>query len=63
MSKKTNGVPRKQPAHINRRVNALIRLESQLKLGVKNVKDGVEILSDKDIIRINKEISTLKSRT
>lgn len=45
-----------------RKKRALARLENQLKSGVKNTKEGVVKLSDKDTTRINKEIETLKSR-
>lgn len=48
----------------NRRTRALSRLREQLSVGTKstNVKGISEVLSDKDIARINKEITTLQSR-
>ena len=46
----------------NRRKNALIRLEQQLKSGVKTVKFEKQPLTESDIKRINKEIQTLKSK-
>ena len=67
MSKKTNGVDwAKTPAHIYRRKNALIRLEAQLKSGVKSkmingISQTVD-LTDKDTVRIKKEILILKLR-
>lgn len=45
-----------------RRENALWRLQSQLETGVKNTKEGVVPLSEKDIKRINREIGILESR-
>lgn len=45
-----------------RRLGALVRLEAQLESGVKNSKEGEIPLSEKDIKRINKEISILKER-
>lgn len=46
----------------NRRKNALIRLEQQLKSGVKTVKFEKQPLTESDIKRINKEIQILKSK-
>lgn len=68
MSEQTNGVKRwaKSPAHKQRRRNVISRLEKQLELGVKTIKNskenGVEKLTEKDIKRINKELSILKER-
>jgi len=68
MSKKTNGVNYgKSPTHKMRRVNALKRLEDQLVRGTKFSRDEngnhvVLELTDKDFVRIAKEIETLKSR-
>lgn len=48
-----------------RRRSALERLQSQLKSGVKTVKgtvDQTEILTEKDVKRINREIEVLKSK-
>lgn len=48
-----------------RQKDALKRLQEQLKSGVKTVKgtfDKKENLTEKDIKRINKEISILKER-
>jgi hypothetical protein len=68
MSSKNNGVNHSMKVpNKGRRLNALIRLESQLELGFKKVKngqeEGVETLSETDIKRINKEIAILKKRT
>jgi len=46
----------------NRRTSALQRLEKQLKVGVKRVKNNVVILTDKNVKRINKEIDKLKNK-
>ena len=46
----------------NRRSTALKRLEAALESGVKNTKEGKAPLTEKDVKRIEKEISTLKSR-
>ena len=46
----------------NGRKNALIRLEQQLKSGVKTVKFEKQPLTESDIKRINKEIQILKSK-
>jgi len=67
MSKKTSGVPAKTLAKISRRQRVIVILEKQLKLGTKrtyNPEEGYNIvpLTEKDILRINKEIETLKSR-
>ena len=66
--RKNNGVHHSMKVpNKGRRLSALIRLESQLKLGIKKVKngqeEGVETLSETDIKRINKEIAILKKRT
>lgn len=45
-----------------RRSGALNRLEAQLKNGTKSTKTGNVPLSDKDVKRINKEISILKEK-
>ena len=45
-----------------RRKGVLLRLEAQLKSGVKNTKEGEVPLTDQDIKRINKEMQTLKER-
>jgi hypothetical protein len=53
-----------------RRESAIIRLQEQLKLGLKTVKDDFQEipgitahpLTESDITRIKKELSTLKSR-
>lgn len=64
MSKKTNGVNwSRTPQHTFRRQGALARLENQLKIGKKTTGDGeLHDLTEKDIKRINKEITTLKER-
>jgi len=66
MSEETNGVKKwaKSPAHKQRRRNAIARLEKQLKEGKKTNKTGKALipLTDKDVIRINKELSILKAR-
>jgi coenzyme F420-reducing hydrogenase delta subunit len=46
----------------NRRTSALQRLEKQLKVGNKRVKNNVVILTDKNVKRINKEIDKLKNK-
>jgi hypothetical protein len=47
----------------DRRARVLVRLEDQLKSGVKTMKKSTSktALTDSDIKRINKEISILKS--
>ena len=63
MSRKTNGVNYpKNPQVRVRRENVIERLNAQLESGVKNTKTGQEVLSDKDIKRIEKEIEILKQR-
>jgi len=64
MSKKTNGVASKTPAQVSRRIAVIARLEKQLKANVKPVRevDYLVPLTEKDITRINKELTTLKSR-
>ena len=46
----------------SRRKTALQYLKNQLKTGQKPTKEGSVPLSDKDIERIKKEITTLQSR-
>lgn len=46
----------------NRRTSALQRLEKQLKVGTKRVKNNIVILTDKNVKRINKEIDKLKNK-
>jgi hypothetical protein len=46
-----------------RREGALGRLEIQLESGSKNTKEGKANLTEKDIKRINKEISILENRS
>ena len=43
-----------------KREGALERLQSQIKTGMKNTKEGPVELTDKDVKRINKEIEILK---
>lgn len=67
MSKKISGMPSKTVAKIDRRKRVIVILEKQLKLGTKRnytPREGYEVvpLTDKDILRINKELETLKSR-
>ena len=47
---------------LSRQRRVLTALEAQLKSGVKTLKDGITVvkLNDSDIIRINKEIQSLK---
>lgn len=60
---KKNGVNHSlQLSVVSRRKNVIVRLEAQLKSGVKNVKQSVEKLTESDIKRINSEIAILKSR-
>jgi len=47
---------------IERREGALERLKAQLENGTKSTKTGDIPLSDKNIKRINKEISILKEK-
>ena len=47
---------------INRRKNAIQRLEKQLSTGKKTTKSGIEDLTTEDIVRIKKELETLKKR-
>lgn len=46
----------------DRRRTVISRLEEQLKSKTKNTKEGTIILTEKDIERITKEISILKTR-
>jgi hypothetical protein len=63
MSAKNSGINYSRLLPVkNRRSRVVSRLESQLALGTKNTKEGVKNLSEKDIKRINREISTLKER-
>lgn len=63
MSNKRNGVKHSMRVPVkSRRQRVIGRLESQLKSGTKNTKEGIVQLTDKDVKRINREISTLKSR-
>jgi hypothetical protein len=57
--KKFNGTPKAR----TRRTNAIARLEAQLKTGVKPGEGTTLItLDEKDTNRINKELTTLKTR-
>jgi hypothetical protein len=60
--KKFNGTPKAK----TRRTNVIARLEKQLKVGNKTSKIEGKItsvsLDEKDINRINKELTTLKTR-
>lgn len=47
---------------IARNKQVVSRLEAQLKKGTKNTKEGEVPLSDKDIARINKELSIVQER-
>lgn len=46
----------------NRRKGAIKRLEAQLDSRVKNTREGILPLTDKDIERINKDLEILKKR-
>ena len=61
---KNNGVkPRMTTMRKIRRRNVLNRLKVQLEKGTKRSKEGELVnLTEKDIKRINKEITTLKER-
>ena len=60
---KKNGVNHSlQLSVVSRRKNVIVRLEKQLKSGVKETKQGVMPLTDSDIKRINQELLTLKHR-
>ena len=60
---KKNGVNHSlQLSVISRRKNVIVRLEKQLKSGVKETRQGVMPLTDSDIKRINQELLTLKHR-
>ena len=59
---KRSGVKGGTVPQVSRRRRVIDMLEAQLKLGVKNVKDGVETLSDKDKVRIDKELKNLRTR-
>lgn len=61
--KKHNGVnySKKVPVQ-SRRSRVLDRLILQLKLGSKTTKDGPVPLSEKDVKRIEKEITNLKQK-
>jgi hypothetical protein len=60
--KKFNGTPKAK----TRRTNVIVRLEKQLKSGNKTTKVEGKIVSvsldEKDTNRINKELTTLKTR-
>jgi hypothetical protein len=60
--KKFNGTPKAR----TRRTNVIERLEKQLKVGNKTTKVEGKItsvsLDEKDVTRINKELTTLKTR-
>jgi hypothetical protein len=60
--KKFNGTPKAK----TRRTNVIARLESQLKTGNKTTKVEGKVtsvsLEEKDTNRINKELTTLKTR-
>lgn len=62
---KINHAPsHKRPVN-GRRISALRLLEAQLSSGVKPVKKSfteTEVLTEKDITRINREISILKAK-
>lgn len=63
MSKKNNGVNYSRTVLVRvRRASVIERLQIQLTKGTKSTKNGQEQLSEKDILRINKEITTLKLR-
>jgi hypothetical protein len=67
MSKDKNGVKRwaKTPAHRQRRKSAIERLEAQLLEGLKLIKGKRFVaipLTDKDVKRIEKELTILKQR-
>ena len=47
---------------MSRKARALQFLQAQLKKGTKNTKEGEVPLTEKDIKRINKEITILKTR-
>lgn len=55
----TGNFPAKQAS---RRFGVIERLESQLKTKLKRTREGVLLLTDSDIKRIEKEIEILKSR-
>ena len=63
MSNKRNGVKwsKNVPAR-SRRARVLDMLNEQLKRGNKPSKEGMIALTDKDIARIGREITTLKTR-
>lgn len=71
MSNKTSGVPNKTVEKISRRKRVITMLEAQLKLGTKNVfvqridngtrEISIVPLTEKDVIRIKKELETLKA--
>lgn len=46
----------------SRQARAKDQLERQLKLGKKNTNEGSVELTDKDKVRINKEIASLKAK-
>ena len=64
MSRKNNGKKWSGSVPVRRRrASALELLEKQLEKGFKNTKEGKPTpLLDKDIARIDREITTLKSR-
>ena len=66
MSQKTNGVPSKTVPMVGRRLRVIDMLTAQLKRGNKvakvDKKDVTIPLTDKDITRIEKELTILKAR-
>jgi len=63
MSKKSNGVNHSMRVAVkSRRERVLLKLEAQLKSGVKNTKEGQKDLTENDVKRIKKEIGILKTR-
>lgn len=56
-----------QPQARDRRIKVVKYLENQLKRGIKPLREDKQTISevsltDKDIVRINKELLTLKNR-
>jgi len=46
--------------HFSRKTGALARLKAQIDSGVRNTKEGVLPLTEKDLTRVNREIEVLK---
>jgi hypothetical protein len=63
MSKKTSGINYSRLFPVkSRRSRVISRLDNQMSSNKKNTKEGVSELTEKDLKRINKELTTLRGR-